>query len=34
MARYKAYDYGQLTMVAVDFEYQIVRGTFEYALHC
>lgn len=33
MARYKAYDYGQLTMVAVNFERQIVPGTFEYALH-
>ena len=33
MARYKAYDYGQLTMLAVDFERQIVPGTFEYARH-
>jgi hypothetical protein len=33
MARYKAYDYGQRTMVEVDFERQIVPGTFEYALH-
>jgi len=33
MARYKPYNTSQLVMVAIDFEHQLVPGTFEYALH-
>ena len=32
MARYKHYDYGQMKMVPVSFERQILPGTFEYTL--
>lgn len=33
MARYIPYDYSQRTLVATNFEEQILPGTFEYALH-
>ena len=32
MARYKRYDYTQMAMVAVDFQRQILPGTFEHTL--
>jgi hypothetical protein len=32
MARYKAYDYGQMKLLPVSFERQILPGTFEYTL--
>ncbi len=32
MARYKSYDLGQTTLVAVSFERQVLPGSFEYAL--
>lgn len=32
MARYKDYDYGQMKMIPVSFERQILPGTFEYSL--
>ena len=33
MARYKAYDYGQMKLLPVSFREQILRGTFEYTLN-
>lgn len=33
MARYKHYDYGQLMMVPVSLEEQLMPGTLEYAIH-
>ena len=33
MARYKHYDYGQMKMLPVSFERQILPGTFEYTLN-
>jgi transposase len=33
MARYKPYDYDQLTMIPVSLEEQLVPGTLEYAIH-
>jgi len=33
MARYKPYDYGQMKLVPVSFEQQILPGTFEYTLN-
>jgi transposase len=33
MARYKAYDYSQMTMVPVILEEQLEPGTLEYAIH-
>jgi len=33
MARYRAYDYDQLTMIPVSLEEQLVPGTLEYAIH-
>ena len=33
MARYKHYDYGQMKLVPVSFERQILPGTFEYTLN-
>src|SRR5687768_1537944 len=33
MARYKAYDYGQMKFLPVSFERQILPGTFEHTLH-
>ena len=32
MARYKHYDYGQMKMLPVSFDRQILPGTFEYTL--
>jgi transposase len=32
MARYKDYDYGQMKMIPVSFERQILPGSFEYSL--
>ena len=32
MARYKHYDYGQMKLVPVSFEQQILPGTFEHTL--
>ena len=33
MARFKPYDYGQMKLVPVSFERQILPGTFEYTLN-
>ncbi|MDI6809036.1 MAG: transposase [Candidatus Eisenbacteria bacterium] len=33
MPRYKPYDYGQLMMIPVSLENQLVPGTLEYAIH-
>jgi transposase len=33
MARHKAYDYGQTTMIAVDLEKQLISGSIEYVIH-
>jgi transposase len=33
MARYKPYDYGQMKLLPVSFEQQILPGTFEYTLN-
>jgi transposase len=33
MAKYKHYDYNQLTMIPVSLEEQLVPGTLEYAIH-
>jgi len=33
MARFKPYDYGQMKMLPVSFEQQILPGTFEYTLN-
>jgi hypothetical protein len=33
MARYKHYDYNQMTMVPVILEDQLEPGTLEYAIH-
>ena len=33
MARYKNYDYGQMKLLPVSFEQQILPGTFEYTLN-
>src|SRR5450759_581124 len=33
MARYKAYNYAQMKMVAVSYEHQILPGTFEHTLN-
>ena len=33
MARYKAYNYSQMKMVAVSYEHQILPGTFEHTLN-
>src|SRR5919205_427141 len=33
MARYKHYDYGQMKLLPVSFEQQILPGTFEYTLN-
>ncbi len=33
MARHKAYDYGQTTMIAIDLEKQLVPGSIEYVIH-
>ena len=33
MARFKHYDYGQMKMLPVSFEEQILPGTFEYTLN-
>ena len=33
MARCQASDYGQMVMLAVNLEQQIVPGAFEYAVH-
>lgn len=32
-ACFKPYDYKQIVMLPVDFEQQILPGTFEYSLH-
>jgi hypothetical protein len=33
MARYKHYDYGQMKMLPINFERQILSGTFEHTLN-
>ena len=33
MPRYKPYDYRQTVMLPVDFEQQILPGTFEHSVH-
>ena len=33
MARYKKYNYGQLMMVQISLEDQLIPGTLEYAIH-
>jgi hypothetical protein len=33
MARYKHYDYGQMKMLPISFERQILAGTFEHTLN-
>ena len=33
MARFKPYDYGQMKLVPVSFERQILPGTFQYTLN-
>jgi hypothetical protein len=33
MARYKPYDYGQMKLLPVSFERQILPGSFEYTLN-
>lgn len=32
LARYKSYDYRQMKLIPVDFDSQILPGTFEYTL--
>ena len=34
MARYKDYDYSQGKFIPINFDKQILPGTFEYTLHC